>query len=108
MLHETLADNPEQSIEVMSDDIVSRYRSAKTSIPGIGHNLHKPQDPRATRLFKVAEEHGFSGRYVKLMKGIADAATRQFGKDLPSMPLAQLVPCAANWVSHGRQHGALP
>jgi citrate synthase len=40
-------------------------------IPGLGHHLHKPVDPRAVRLFELARETGFYGDYCHRMEEIA-------------------------------------
>src|SRR5690606_6131246 len=44
------------------------------------HNLHKPVDPRAPRLFQLAKENEISGRYVELMQLISAEAERALGK----------------------------
>jgi citrate synthase len=49
----------------------------------VGHPIHKPVDPRAPRLFQVAEECGLNGGYCTLMRLIAREAERLSGKSLP-------------------------
>ncbi len=73
----------EVDIAALARQIVEQERSSGRTIPGIGHHIHKPVDPRAPRLFDIAEENGLSGPYVALMKAVADEAGRQLGKSLP-------------------------
>ena len=40
-------------------------------IPGLGHPIHKPVDPRTVRLFAIARETGFYGKYCKRMEELA-------------------------------------
>jgi citrate synthase len=63
-------------------EIVADYRSRKAAIPGFGHPLHKPDDPRTERLFTVAEEAGFNGRYVALLRQLGRAVDTSFGKHI--------------------------
>ncbi|MBL0419369.1 citryl-CoA lyase [Ramlibacter sp. AW1] len=74
------ANTPDEQLPMLATSIVERLRATRTPIPGIGHNLHKPVDPRAPRLFELAAEHGLSGRYVKLMQHIATAAEQALNK----------------------------
>lgn len=73
----------EVDIVALARQIVAQERDNGRTIPGIGHHIHKPVDPRAPRLFDIAEENGFSGPYVALMKAVADEAGKQLGKSLP-------------------------
>jgi citrate synthase len=64
-------------------DTVAAWRERGTPIPGLGHPLHKPIDPRTPRLFELAAQNGMSGEYVKLMQLIGAEAERASGKPLP-------------------------
>jgi citrate synthase len=70
----------DETIFGLAARIVAEHRAARRPIPGIGHNLHKPVDPRTTRLFDLAREHGLHGRYVALMIAISAEAERAAGK----------------------------
>lgn len=63
--------------------IVDAHKHAKTIVPGLGHPIHKPEDPRTVRLFALATENGFAGRHVRLMGLIAEEATAAYGRNLP-------------------------
>lgn len=71
------------NIDQLAAKIVARLRADRSQIPGIGHPIHKPMDPRTPRLFEIAEQNGFSGPYIKLMKAIATEAERVTKKSLP-------------------------
>ena len=62
--------------------IVASHRQAKTIIPGLGHPIHKPGDPRTARLFALAAENGFAGRHVRLMELISEEASAAYGRNL--------------------------
>jgi citrate synthase len=58
-------------------DAVEKGKDANTVLaenrrmPGLGHPIHKPVDPRSVRLFELARETGFYGKYCQLMEAIA-------------------------------------
>jgi len=53
---------------------------AKAPLPGFGHDIHKPDDPRTPALFAVARTHGVAGRHVAALEALSralDAAKRR-------------------------------
>jgi citrate synthase len=54
------------SEEKSAEQIISENKR----IPGLGHPLHKPVDPRTVRLFEIARETGFYGKYCQLIEAI--------------------------------------
>ena len=85
MLYEAipLGTTPTRPLTEMAAEIVAGFRERKQIVPGLGHPLHKPVDPRAPRLFQIAKETGLSGHYVALMQAVQDEAERVSGKQLP-------------------------
>jgi len=67
----------------LARDAAASFQAARKIVPGIGHPIHKPIDPRTPRLFQIAKETGFDGPYVKLVQAISDEASRVSGKSLP-------------------------
>lgn len=49
-------------------------------IPGFGHNLHKPNDPRAVRLLSIADDLGISGQYVAALRALTVAVNEVWAK----------------------------
>jgi citrate synthase len=51
---------------------IKALRTAKKPLPGFGHHLHKPDDPRTARLFEIAlAEDGITGTYIDAMKRLS-------------------------------------
>ena len=51
-------------------------------VPGFGHPVHKPLDPRAERIFELADAHGVSGTHTALARALNDAVAETWGKPL--------------------------
>jgi len=84
MLLEALPDaKAEADLPAIASRIVAEHRARKAIVPGIGHPIHKPVDPRVPRLFEIARESGFYGKYVELVQLVQAEAKRAAGKPLP-------------------------
>ena len=69
-------------------------RAAGGKLPGFGHPVHKPLDPRAERILELADERSVSGAHVELARRYRDAVAEAWGKPLTmnvSMPIAAVM-----------------
>jgi citrate synthase len=82
MLHDALPDSELRDLKTLAETVVSTFRELKAVIPGLGHPIHKPVDPRTVRLFSLARTYGVGGRFIELMEAIADAIARASGRRL--------------------------
>jgi citrate synthase len=63
-------------------------------VPGLGHPLHRPLDPRAERIFELAGERGVSGPHVLLARSLGESVPEIWGKPLPvnvALPIAAVL-----------------
>jgi citrate synthase len=68
--------------------------NAGGKVPGFGHPVHRPLDPRAERILSLADARNVSGPHVDLARSIRDAVARIWGKPLVmnvSMPIAAVL-----------------
>src|SRR4051812_642646 len=73
---------------------VEAIRAAGGKMPGFGHPVHKPLDPRAERILELADARGVSGAHVALARKVRDAAAEAWGRPLTmnvSMPIAAVM-----------------
>ena len=79
--------NPSEAVEAVAREI--RGRGGK--MPGFGHPIHHPVDPRAERIMALAAEKGVAGRHIDLARRFTQAVAAVWGRPLPmnvSMPIA--------------------
>ena len=69
-------------------EIVRELLASGRKVPGFGHPVHKPADPRAERILELADARGISGRYVALARALRD----ELGLTMNvSMPIAAVL-----------------
>ncbi len=63
--------------------IAQEYRQSRHALPGFGHHLHKPDDPRAVKLLALAEaESDLPGDWLRALRLLADAIDQAYGKHI--------------------------
>jgi citrate synthase len=80
--------------DAVAADIARSRRTSGVKLPGFGHPLHRPLDPRAERILEAADERGVSGPHVALARALRPAAAEAWGRPLPmnvSMPIAAVM-----------------
>lgn len=64
-------------------ELARRIHEADGKVPGFGHPVHRPVDPRAERILALADEHGVSARNVARARALRDAVAELWDKPLP-------------------------
>jgi citrate synthase len=73
LLEQTLADGADPA------EVASGLRR----VPGFGHPVHKPVDPRAERILELADERGVSGPHVALARRFHEAVGLTMNVSMP-------------------------
>jgi citrate synthase len=88
-LHEVLQSHGEElpADDAGWDDLalaaLTRTRQAGKFVPGLGHPVHKVQDPRTPALIGIAEEEGLRGPHLQLFEAIGRVHEEVLGRRLP-------------------------
>jgi citrate synthase len=63
-------------------DAVRRTREAGRYVPGLGHPVHKVEDPRTPALLRIAEEEDLRGPHLRLFEAIGRTHEQVLGRRL--------------------------
>jgi citrate synthase len=80
--------------EEVAAETVETVHGAGERLPGFGHPVHRPTDPRAERILELADERGVSGPHVALTRAFRDAVGETWVRPLTlnvSMPIAAVM-----------------
>jgi citrate synthase len=72
-----------QMAAAVADQMLADLRSRRDKLPGFGHPLHQPEDPRAVRLLALADERGVSRDHIAFLRATAAVADRVYGRHIP-------------------------
>jgi len=78
----------------VADETAHAIHAAGEKVPGFGHPIHRPLDPRAERILELADERGVSGAHVLLARCLRTAVADLWERPLPmnvSMPIAAVL-----------------
>jgi citrate synthase len=78
----------------VADEMARVIHAAGGRVPGFGHPLHKPLDPRAERILELADARQVSGSHVALARALRESAAEVWGKPLTmnvSLPIAAVM-----------------
>jgi citrate synthase len=78
----------------VAEEIANETRAAGERLPGFGHPVHRPLDPRAERILELADERDVSGPHVALARCFREAAAKAWDRPLTmnvSMPIAAVM-----------------
>lgn len=73
------ADDPEAEAAA----IAAHHRAQKSPVPGFGHHLHKPVDPRAYKLLELGRaEPELAGRHIRALERLSAAVDAAAGRKI--------------------------
>ncbi|HZI91407.1 MAG TPA: citryl-CoA lyase [Thermoleophilaceae bacterium] len=78
----------------VAGDIARAVHASGGKVPGFGHPVHRPLDPRAERILELADARGVSGPHVLLARQLRDGVAKAWGKPLTmnvAMPIAAVM-----------------
>jgi citrate synthase len=80
---ESVPDPDDAVLRALAASAVREQRTAGARVPGLGHPVHKDEDPRTPRLYTLAAEYGVLGPHLRLLRFVAEAHAEQSGRNLP-------------------------
>src|SRR5690242_16730763 len=78
----------------VATEIAREVHEAGARMPGFGHPLHRPLDPRAERILELAEERRLRGPHLEVAHALRAAVAETWGKPLTlnvSLPIAAIM-----------------
>ena len=73
----------EAGLRAAADAAVTARLDAGRRVPGLGHPIHKAEDPRTPRMYAIAAEAGVLGPHLRALELVAESAAGRAGRRLP-------------------------
>ncbi len=71
------------ALRLIAESAIEARRQAGALVPGLGHPVHRTQDPRVPRLYALAAEEGTLGPHLRLLERVAEVYEESTSKHLP-------------------------
>jgi citrate synthase len=78
----------------VAEEIARAIHVLGGKVPGFGHPVHRPLDPRAERILELADDRGVSGSHVLLARRLREGVAQAWGRPITmnvSMPIAAVM-----------------
>jgi citrate synthase len=69
--------------DALARSAVAHERDAGRLVPGLGHPVHKVEDPRTPVLLRIADEEGLRGAHLRLLEAVGRVHPQIVGRTLP-------------------------
>jgi citrate synthase len=83
-----------EDADAVALDMIMGIRGRGEKVPGFGHPVHRPTDPRAERILELADARSASGPHVDMARRMGRAVAEAWGKPMTmnvSMPIAAVL-----------------
>jgi len=71
--------NAPEGEELRARTITTRFREMRQPLPGFGHHLHKPDDPRSPCLIALAQEYKMPGHHIRALQTLSTQIDLVYG-----------------------------
>jgi citrate synthase len=78
----------------VADHAARELHAVGDRVPGFGHPVHRPLDPRAERILELSDQHGVSGPHVALARSLRESVASAWQRPLTmnvSLPIAAVM-----------------
>jgi citrate synthase len=83
LTEQTSLPGDEDGWDELAARLVERTKTARQLVPGLGHPVHKVEDPRTPVLIELAQRHGTFRNHLRLLTAIGRVHPAILGRKLP-------------------------
>ena len=76
-------DPSDEALRAAVEQAVDEAIAGGGRVPGLGHPIHKVQDPRTPRIYEIAQETGTLGANLRALRVVDEVHRERTGRELP-------------------------